>query len=681
MAATIVIDVDAGPATQGFAKVQAAATQAFTGVGTSAAAATAGLDRVSASATRTGGAHLTGAASVDRFKDSLEANLRTSTRHEAMLNRASGLFQQIGGAAGGATGGLEALASTISVFASGPLAAAAAGGALLLAVLKSYQTEADKALAKTTALSRGMGEDFARMLTSIKRITAESSGDVLGVAEANFARIRLDAAQARDDTNATSLATAREAVSLLSPVESTTAALTMLAQERAAHEATYQNAIRVGEVQLQADIMKFNQARADFLTSLTATSTAAAQTRRDAEVAASGSIVAAYENERDKTLAGIATTAAADRQRLTTMRLDVQQAFDARVKIEQTALDRTVAAEITAARARKAAIESLTAASLSIFEKLGAGFEDIANTLRIQSVAIENAKALTSLTDALTLGVLTQEQYNRGAQGLKTSFDQLVRAGGAVKKGTEDIAQAQTAAVASTQALATSMSQDLAAAFVSTGTVADDLLDTITRLRAAGQAAMAETAAAASASRMEPATAGGIPDAGKTQSTAFTPGGGFTDAAGNAVNSITVSLTRTLDTWGFLVRQFGGSRELALKAWESLPGTLGAPGTGGGGSLGIQTFAGGLDVGPMPGSPSQHYLAWLSGGEWVMLPDQIRTLIAAARATGTGDHIEVHVHDPVVRTDQDPARIAAAVAQALSTRRRRGADVTTTARS
>jgi hypothetical protein len=156
------------------------------------------------------------------------------------------------------------------------------------------------------------------------------------------------------------------------------------------------------------------------LVAVRARSAAEAQAARDVVAAIATELAgkqALIQQEEQERLAAL--------ERLT---LTEQQQAEARLQIQQTTLDKMVAAEIEAADKRRRAAEEATRGALDIFKELGAGFEDITKQLTISKAADEMNAKMAELKTAFDLGRISADQYARGIQGLQQFFQKTAEA-------------------------------------------------------------------------------------------------------------------------------------------------------------------------------------------------------------------------------------------------------------
>jgi hypothetical protein len=415
-----------------------------------------------------------------------------------------------------AHGGIKELASQIPVvgnslsklaegFSGVELAQAgiAGAGVALITYLKSLDEQAAKTLAGISKLSQGIGDDFAISVQQVKKITADATEDRLGSIEAGYQAERAAAAKTRHERDADAAEELRQNSGFWAEM---TGAAAMARQkyrvEQAAADAAQHEADTQAEAKHQADLIALARERLAQTKALYADLSASqAQAQADTLNA---------EGKRTEALAVSLDAQKALYQKAYEERLDqiqkegygAAEADKQREAAYQILQNNLTSLETKGAEERRSIIEKSTGDALAIYQRLGAGFEDITRKLSVASFVQNTSRAIDSLKalgDAIASGDktlqdagLTQKDV---AAGIRELTDQMKDA---VTHGMVPMTDAakETAKALDTVGTSATAAADGAAALFNAGAAAPAVLSTLDALIAKGKAVQDAFAAA-----------------------------------------------------------------------------------------------------------------------------------------------------------------------------------------
>jgi methyl-accepting chemotaxis protein len=203
------------------------------------------------------------------------------------------------------------------------------------------------------------------------------------------------------------------------------------------------------EAAKQAEQAERARAKAvEFLTDVQAAAGQSARDRAVAEAQASGDAVRAIEAELQRKREIIEEEKQARLAGMEGLKLTVQEAADARVAIEQEALDKIVDAEREAAQARTQAMQENRATVKGILEGLGGDFKAVAQKLDFEDQRQKIRQQMEAIRVAIEQGTTTVpvEQLQGAWRALQTQL-------GEVGQATQQVGQQVTQTVAEFHAL------------------------------------------------------------------------------------------------------------------------------------------------------------------------------------------------------------------------------------
>jgi methyl-accepting chemotaxis protein len=203
------------------------------------------------------------------------------------------------------------------------------------------------------------------------------------------------------------------------------------------------------EAAKQAEQAERARAKAvEFLTDVQAAAGQSARDRAVAEAQASGDAVRAIEAELQRKREIIEEEKQARLAGMEGLKLTAQEAADARVAIEQEALDKIVDAEREAARARTQAMQENRATVKGILEGLGGDFKAVAQKLDFEDQRQKIRQQMEAIRVAIEQGTTTVPVVQ-----LQAAWTELNRRLGEVGQTTQQVSQQVKQTVAEFQAL------------------------------------------------------------------------------------------------------------------------------------------------------------------------------------------------------------------------------------
>lgn len=355
------------------------------------------------------------------------------------MGRASDSFGSLDHAAKhAARGGIEELLGQIPVVGSSlaTLARTLGGfplllggiigvGAGVLKFLQGLDENATKSLNSITALSVGIQTKFRATLLDVAKIQATTAGEQVRVVELSAQQ----EIQSAEDLKNARIAKAKEELDKLNLFGQKRTELSKEAlAEIAAAEGEFATQVILTHAKKTAALADLEKQRVEFTKAALATLAQAEADRLRGE----GNPLAAIDLERQARLQSIAEEQKAAEAKIAIFAQLAGKAGEAaelRRVVEQTALDKTVSAELDAAEKRRQALEGSTTAAIGIFTKLGPQFEAVTKQLSLSQFLQQSERDLNTLDVALKTGAISLEEFRRGTTAITDAMDEARRTG------------------------------------------------------------------------------------------------------------------------------------------------------------------------------------------------------------------------------------------------------------